>query len=165
MTEKTENMTHLNGSTLVSKSHPRIILRGKLDFLQAKIIEVQIVALKSNKMGIVSELDETLEFVRQVLAHEVKEKPFGPVSLFGLSDEELRERSHNPKKYYGTGHITPTYQMGEIVAALNILRTHVREVELLLVSVFEDQRMDLVRALNRLSSAIYIIMCREAGVD
>jgi ethanolamine utilization cobalamin adenosyltransferase len=48
---------------------------------------------------------------------------------------------------------------------LNKLRTLIREVEITAVDAFvselEIQKIDLLRALNRLSSAIYIMMLKE----
>jgi len=162
---KPEHMTHLNSRELVCKSHPRIAFRGKLDSLQAMIIQAQCISHMSGQTGIVEDLDEILTYVRRVLACEVKETPFGPVELFGLSDEVLRERSHYPNKYYGIDHILPSYHMGEIVAVLNRLRTCIRESELRAVQAFQDKRGDIIRALNRLSSGIYIVMCRVLAGD
>jgi ethanolamine utilization cobalamin adenosyltransferase len=53
--------------------------------------------------------------------------------------------------------------MGPLAARLNLLRTRVREAELLAVRVFgpgEDGRDDLILAMNRLSSALYWLFCR-----
>ena len=36
--EKPEDMTHLNGDTLVEKTHPRILFRGAVDTLEAEIL-------------------------------------------------------------------------------------------------------------------------------
>ncbi|MDR2183565.1 MAG: phosphate propanoyltransferase [Clostridiales bacterium] len=164
---KPEHLTHLYGSELglVSKSHPRIELRGKLDSLQAKIIEVQLIACKNGKDEIAKELNELLEFARRILACEVKDVPFEFELLIGLTADELRAKSHNPRKYFGIGHIMPSYHMGELVAALNTLRTYAREVELCAVRVFGEQKTDIIRALNRLSSAVYIIICRVVAGD
>ena len=35
---KPEHMTHLNAQVLVPKTHPRIVLRGKLDTLEAELL-------------------------------------------------------------------------------------------------------------------------------
>ena len=157
---KPEHMTHLHAGELVSKSHSRIELRGKLDSLQARIIEVQLIACKNGKSKLAEELEELLVCVRQILACEVKQVPFGCIRLFGLEESELREMSHNPQNYFGIEHILPSYQMGETMAALNSLRTNIREVELCAVRAFQGQEVDLIRVLNRLSSGVYIIMCR-----
>ena len=162
---KPEHLTHLYGSKLVCKSHPRIELRGKLDSLQAKIIETQLIACKHGKGQFAEQLNELLEFVRRILACEVKKIPFEFQLLIGLTQEELRAKSHNPQKYFGIGHIMPSYRMGEFVAALNALRAYAREAELCAVRAFGEQKTDIVRALNRLSSGIYIIMCRVLAED
>ena len=42
--KKPEHMTNLDAKRLVLKNHPRIILRGKIDTFQAKVLETQILA-------------------------------------------------------------------------------------------------------------------------
>jgi ethanolamine utilization cobalamin adenosyltransferase len=51
--------------------------------------------------------------------------------------------------------------MGHLAASLNMLRTHVREVEIAAEMAFaEGERGDILMALNRMSSAAYILLCR-----
>lgn len=162
---KPEHLTSLHGNLLVPKSHPRIVFRGKVDSLQGKILEVQISAHRNNHLHLIEDLEEVLEFTRHIIACEVKETPFSITSLFGYNDEQLRMISHNPKKYYGIDHYLPNYKMGEIVILLNSLRALVRETELVGINAFmcDDgtlARKDIIKALNRLSSAIYILSCR-----
>ena len=38
MEGKPEHMTHLNGDTLVEKTHPRILFRGAVDTLEAELL-------------------------------------------------------------------------------------------------------------------------------
>ena len=59
----------------------------------------------------------------------------------------------------------PTYTHGEVVAALNRLRTITRKTELIAYDAFKDQygnadRSDIIQALNRMSSVFWIMMCR-----
>lgn len=166
--EKPEHMTHLFGNVLVSKDHPRIALRGRLDSLQAKIIEVQIVALDEGKKDVVADLSETLNFTRDILAGEVTGLPLERETLLGMREDELRSVSHDPSAHYNTGHLMPDYRMGKTAVMLNALRTMVREVELAAMAAFpvergESARPDIIRALNRLSSAVYILICRLRG--
>ena len=42
--EKPEHMTHLDGTTLVPKTHPRIVFRGKMDSLEARLIACRLAA-------------------------------------------------------------------------------------------------------------------------
>ena len=40
--QKPEHMTHLNSREMVYKTHPRILLRGKLDTLESEILLVMV---------------------------------------------------------------------------------------------------------------------------
>lgn len=161
--EKPEHMTHLRGKILIPKNHPLIICRGKLDSLQAKILEVQVIA-QTDRL-IVEDLQDLLVAVRQILASEVKDEPLKAITLLGLDDAQLREVSHHPEKYFGITHILPSHTMGEVAVALNSLRTAVRETEISAMNAFctegELEREDIIKALNRLSSALYVMICRK----
>ena len=166
---KPEAYTHLHGNYLVPKSHPRIKLRGKFDSLQAHILIAQVKAKQLRLEKLVNDLDEILNFVRKLLRAEVLSEPVEDITFFGLTHQEIREISHNPKKSLGVPHIMPSYEMGEMMAHLNLVRTQVRETELAAVEAFFDptkgpEREDILTALNRLSSAVYVMMCRlKAG--
>ncbi len=162
--EKPEYMTHLSKEKLVLKDDLRIAFRGKLDSLQASILEMQILTHKKEINKLTRELEEILDYCRQVLRAEVLGEEFNIWKVIGLDEAELREISHHPKKYFGTEHIIPNYKMGEIFIGLNLLRTKAREAELVAVGAFRKkatiERTDIIKALNRLSSCFYIMMCR-----
>lgn len=160
-TVKPEHMTHLRGNLLVEKTHPRIEFRGRLDSLEAKILELQILADKAGKSRLYDELGEALLYVRGILAAEVKEAPLAECTLLGMDAAELRRTSHDIQGTFGFGHPVPDAKMGELPVFLNTLRTQVRECELSAVRAFGSTREDIVRALNRLSGGIYILFCRE----
>lgn len=165
---KPEHMTHLHGNLLVEKKHPRIVLRGMLDDLQADIIELQVRAEAQGMTRTVDELSETLDYCRAIMASEVTEKAFEVVSLLGMDEARQREISHYPKKYLGIGHLMPDYRMGAVAVGLNKLRTKTRQTELAAVTAFctpdgKTVRGDLIQALNRLSSTFYIMMLRLAA--
>ena len=161
--EKPEDMTHLRGNLLVAKTHPRIVLRGRLDGLQALIIVVQTGMDEPGGEKLLADLQELLEYVRQVLSAEVRETPFAAKHILGYAEAELRAASHHPQAHFGCGHILPSRQMGKAGALLNLLRTRAREAELCAAQAFpQGERPDLIRALNRLSSAFYVMMCRES---
>jgi ethanolamine utilization cobalamin adenosyltransferase len=162
---KPEHMTCLHGSTLVCKSHGLIRLRGKLDSLAARIIEVQLAFQRLGLLKGIDDLEETLAFVRGIIRAEYREKPLAPISLFGMDEAELRKRSHRPDEFYGTPHFFASIHDGEAVVLLNSLRTASREVELEAcraynAEVCETKRPDIIFALNRLSSAYYVMMFR-----
>lgn len=166
--EKREHETHLHGSTLVSKTDPRIAFRGRLDSLQAQVILAQARMSRSGNTELVEDLGQVLHVLRQVLRCEVLDVPMEPFTLMGMSADELREASHHPEKALGVSHFMPEHGMGMEMALLNGIRTEVRETELSACRAFcrEENggccctREDLVRALNRLSSAVYLMMCR-----
>lgn len=163
--EKPEHMTHLRGNLLVPKTHPRIAFRGQLDSLQAEIICLQAEACDKKQEKLAADLGDILYGTRCILGAEVKEEPLEPMKILGMTDKELRENSHNVKKYLGMDHPIPDYTMGRMAADLNRLRAKVREAELSAVHAFMTadgavSRPDIIQHLNRLSSGVYIVFCR-----
>lgn len=161
--EKPEHMTQLYGNKLVPKDNRRIEFRGRLDSLQSKILEVQVIASKLQNEGVVKDLEEILSFVRNILRAEVLEENLPEFSILGISENDLREMSHNPKKYFNMDHFMPNYKMGEIIVELNSIRSNIREAEICGFKAFKDidgeiTRNDIIRYLNRLSSCLYIMM-------
>lgn len=161
---KPEHLTNLDSKELVVKNHPRIILRGKMDSFQAELLRLQVLADKKHKIRLLDQLGELLDYSRNILSAEMLSRELGEIRLFGMDQQELRYVSQHPKEYYGVGHIPPEYDMGQICVELNALRAKSREVELAAIQAFckDDQveRNDILRALNRLSSAIYIVYCQ-----
>lgn len=165
---KPEHMTHLRRGPLVTKTHPVIAYRGQLDLLQCELVEAQGFFEQEGEKELILKVEEISAFARQLMVSEVKEEPFQWATLIGLTPEELRERSHYPKKYFGVDHTPLSYAHGKVVAQLHQLRAKSREVELYANRAFTDEsgvcsRPDLIRALNRLSSAFYILACEARG--
>jgi len=145
---------------LVSKTHPRIAFRGKMDLLEAELMLCQLKVPVFQK-----ELGEILGLARNLLRCEVLEQPVAEGKLCGLTEQELRKRSHFPQDYYGQPHFMPEYTDGEAILLLNRARCVARQAELAAVAAFTDEkgnptRVDLLRMLNRLSSMLYILMIR-----
>lgn len=163
---KPEHMTQLYGNRLVPKNHSRIIFRGKLDSLQSKILETQILAEKLHEQDLCSDLEEVLSVVRKILRAEVLNEQLEKFMILGVSEDEIHKMSHNPKKYFNMEHFLPDYKMGEIVIALNSIRSYIREVEISAYNAFstsegEISRPDIIRYLNRLSSCLYVMMFKN----
>ena len=162
--EKGELLTHLYGNVLVPKTDPRIAFRGRMDTLEAQILCLQCTAGEKGLQQLCSDLGELLRFSRQILAAEVRNEPLCSLSLLGMNSAEIRETSHRVKEKIGIDHPTPDYRMGSLALRLNLLRTAVRETELSCVNAFSGSgvctREDLVEGLNRLSSCVYILLCR-----
>jgi len=118
----------------------------------------------------VDDLQVIVEFVRRLLRHEITGNEVADFNLLGLDADGLRERSHNPKKYFGHSHMLVSYKMGPLCIALNTLRAMVRETELSAAIAFKEAdgkvgRDDIIRALNRLSSLLYILMFKYLPLD
>ena len=159
--EKPEHMTHLQGNVLVNKTHPRILFRGKMDLLEAELMLCQL-----KLQDLCNELGEILSFARHLLRCEILGEPVTQWRLLGLTPEELRKHSHFPQDHYGQPHFMPQYTDGEEILQLNRLRCLARQAELAAAKAFADEngktdRADLLQALNRLSSAVYILMIRK----
>ncbi|MDR0356742.1 MAG: cobalamin adenosyltransferase [Deltaproteobacteria bacterium] len=160
---KPEGMTHLAGRRLVSKNHPIISFRGKLDSLCAKIIKVQLLGSQLGRNDFVEDLEEILNFVRQLLPCELRGEKVPDMFLCGWDAKAIKERSHNPLTFFGFKHMRSTWKMGPLSVHLNELRAFVRETELAAAQAFVDEngrttREDVVMALNRLSSLFYVLM-------
>ena len=156
--EKPEHMTHLNAEYLVPKTHPRICFRGKMDTLEAELILCQLADPK-----LVTPVGEVLALARRIIRCDVLEEPLSWDKLCGLTEEEQRRRSHFPQEFYGQPHFMPSASDGMAIARLNRARTAAREAELAAVTAFSDRegrptRSDLLKALNRMSSMLYILM-------
>ena len=162
--EKPEDMTHLRGNILVHKSHPQIVFRGKLDSIEAKVFNLQVTAAEDGFTDLEGQLEEILDYVKAVLKAEVTDSPVQEMKLFGLDSDGLRYETHHVKEIYGFTHPTPDHHMGRVCMELNDLRAMVREGELAAASAFKDkekERPDIIRAMNRLSSAVYILFLRQ----
>jgi len=163
--EKPEHMTHLNAELLVPKTHPRIIFRGAMDTLEAELISAQITA-----GGYAPEIGEVLALARRLIRCDVLEEPVPEEKLCGLAEAEMRERSHRPQDFYNQPHFMPESSDGEAMARLNRARCAARVAELKAVAAFSDRegnptRVDILRALNRMSSMLYILMIRMEADD
>ncbi len=157
--EKPEHMTHLSGDILVEKTHPRIAFRGKLDTLEGELL----LAIH-NAPQLRSKLEDILALAREIMACDVLEKPLIRDTLCGMTEAEQRRRSHFPQEYYGQPHFMPSAEDGINVLLLNRLRCSVRETELAAARAYPGStRTDLLRALNRMSSTVYLLMIEQKG--
>lgn len=167
LNEKPEHMTHLKGNILVRKDHPRIAFRGMIDALEGEIMLAQ--QASQGYPALVKELEEALALVRRLIRCDVLDEPVGELRLCGYDAGQLREYSHYPDKYLGQPHFLPAYTDGPALLAVNKVRTLVRQTELSAYAAFKDvegnvTRGDIILALNRLSSLMWIMMIKlKAG--
>lgn len=176
---KPEHMTHLHATKAVSKDHPRIVLRGRLDSLIADFVLAQNELGREGEMqgqaGVVVKrcMADLRSWLGHILRAEVTEEALPPLKMATLSYEKIRDFSHYPLRFLHYDHVVPEASQGVDTARLNYLRAKTREVELCAVHTFTDAqgqvtREDVVLALNRLSSAVYVLMilvvAQRAGV-
>ncbi|MFH1464203.1 MAG: ethanolamine utilization microcompartment protein EutL [Pseudomonadota bacterium] len=166
---KPPGYTHLfDDTSLVRKTHPAIRLRGRFDLLQAHTLDAAAVALRLGRGDVVAALSEVLAWLRALLAAEVTGRPVPELAIAGLSAEELHRVSHDTTGYLGVGWVLPEPGMGELVSKLNLLRATCREAEIAAEEhlpasghVRADDQALMTHGLNRLSNAVYVLVCRE----
>ena len=162
VSDKPEDMTHLNAEYLVKKTHPRIRFRGAMDTLEAELLLCQLQAEKPLRV----QLGQVLALARNIVRWDVLEEPVQETELCGLTQQELRQRSHRPQEHYGQPHFMPSVEDGPVILWLNRCRCAARAAELLAAEAFADRegrptRVDILTALNRMSSMLYILMIQE----
>ena len=152
--EKPEHFTHLNAQTLVRKDHPRIRFRGAMDMLEAQLLLCG------------PETEEILELARRLIRCDVLEEPVGEYTLYGLTQAQQRSHRHIPQEHYGISHFMPRFSDSPAILRLNLCRCCASSAELAAVEAFVDDqgqvtRPDILRAMNRMSSMLYILMLRH----
>jgi len=167
--EKPEHFTHLKGRILVTKNDPIIKFRGQLDLLEAEYIccinQIGFCGYKK----VEEDLTKIFEYLQKIMRAEVLDEPLPFIEFNEWSDADIREYSHYPDKHFGVKHILPNPSYGQIYGYLNKIRAMVRQLEVTAVEAFynpeEDisEKNDILLALNRLSSLLYIIICKLVG--
>lgn len=160
---KPEHMTQLDAEHFAPKNIPRIRFRGKMDSVQGL---TQLVAARARAWQLpelARHLDTLAAYCREIVSAEYNDRTVAAIEVAGLDEAALREATHHPRKALGIPHLTPGPDDHEILHWLNYLRAQVREAELDALDAFapppayEPSRPDLIRALNRLSSAVYYL--------
>ena len=169
--DKPEYMTQLYGNKLVRKNHRRIVFRGYLDDLEADLLIVQTELMERGGCDvIVSDLEDVANTFREMMRADCLNDEFKKPTILGLDHDQLRERSHNPMKYYNIKQmLLPSKDLGRVYALLNSLRTKIRKTEVAAVGAYENgstyERTDIIEELNRASSALHIMMCKYLAGD
>ena len=166
--KKPEFMTQLFGDNLVVKNHKRIVLRGKFDILQAEIIKYWKKYEKNKKLE--SDFAQTYRFVRDLFISEMTDMEFQERDVLGYDIDTLKDITHNTVKYFKTGHLFEiNVSFDEMVIDINCLRALSRECEVAAVDAFykegKVERLDMLKALNRLSSILYLMMLKANNGD
>ena len=138
-----------------SKKDLRLQLRGKLDTLNAHMILIQTYSLNHEY---ISDIEEVRQVIRKIQRCEAMNEIYADrLVLWGLDEDDIHTRSHNTTTYFGLGHILPDKDMKRESSELNLMRTFIREAELISCNVFINDELRISHVLNRLSSALYIL--------
>ena len=126
----------------------------------------EVEPLEDRTSEMAAKLEEVLTLARKIIRCDVLEEPLEDASLCGLTEAELRRRSHFPQEYYGIPHFMPSAADGKALARMNRARCAAREAELRACEAFSDRegnpaRADLLRAMNRMSSMLYLLMLEK----
>lgn len=157
--KKPDTLTHLNAHTLVSKSDPRLAFRAKLDSCIAMAVWLQVESTVEPQRW----LADIRSVLGNIMRADVLNETLTDFVIAGLDEKAIHKLSHQPLKYIGHDHIVPAVEHGRNACLLNLLRTEIRETETSAASIFIDRdlvvsRPDLMQGLNRLSSAVYVLM-------
>jgi ethanolamine utilization cobalamin adenosyltransferase len=156
-------MTQLDAEHLAPKNIPRIRFRGKMDSVHGL---TQLTAARARSFQLpelARHLDALAAYCREIVSAEYNHREVMAIQVAGLDAAALRHATHHPKETLGIPHLTPTPEDHEMLHWLNFLRTQVRETELAALDAFAPPpdyvptRLDLIQAMNRLSSAVYYL--------
>jgi ethanolamine utilization protein EutL len=172
LASKPDRYTHLyDNRSLVPKGHPAIRFRGALDTLQGHVLDAALAARDEGQDRIARDLDDVLAYLRNLLGAEVTGRPVPELVIGGLTGDELHRVSHDTTRFLGVGWVVPDASMGPTVVKLNLLRTSCREVELAAYDAFSgdshvtpENRDRLLHGLNRLSNAVYVLVCKAVAL-
>lgn len=164
--EKPEHMTQLYKNILVRKDDKRIVFRGKIDSFFSKwlVVQKEFETYESKVLNL--DMESFANFLRELLKAEVLDIQLKEVKVLGETLDKLKEISHNPQKYFGMPHMfNISSENSLLVLKLNELRSLSRELELIGVKAFLnekgiEEKSDILKALNRMSSGIYVMMLK-----
>ncbi|MDR1521078.1 MAG: hypothetical protein LBU23_13195 [Planctomycetota bacterium] len=165
---KPRHLTHLGDGRLIRKDHPVIVWRGEMDCFAAFLLEAQLLGERLGKARFAAEIREIAGFVQHLIVCEAAGRASGEFRLLGWSGDEVRRLSHEAARSAGPGQPprSCSAEMGELAVSLNRLRALCRKAESAAVTAFVDAagqepRPDLILALDRLSSLLYVLMFRH----
>lgn len=164
--EKPEYMTQISGNILVKKNDERIIFRGKLDSLQAKWLILQKEFENYGNEKLQKDMESVAIFIKKIVSAEVLDMEMEEIKVLEETLDKIKEISHNPKKFFGIGHLFDiSIKNSILVLKLNEMRSSSREIEIAGVTAFSNEKgiiikKEILKALNRLSSVIYVMMLK-----
>lgn len=164
ITRKPDALTQLNDTQFVHKTHPRIRLRGQVDSLHALVLMAQAQSLGCGRPWLTEALGVLAAYCRELTSAEYNERPVASLELPGWDEKAIHKATHDPDEVLGVPHATIDGNSPILMHWLNLCRTQCRELELTALTTFPDPQHpygpSLNHALNRLSSAFYLLQLR-----
>lgn len=167
VSEKASSMTHLGQHQLVAKNDAKLRVQGKLESAVAQVglVSAQAKANPQTNNDFIARYLRDLRVLLIGLLSAIKSSEVFSQKLIlaDLNEEAIDKIAKNPLKYIGLDHFCSDGSQGVVVAQLDVLRTHIREVELEAAAVymthdFKVVRQDIMKTLNTLSHAVYVLM-------
>lgn len=166
---KADGLTQLNAAHFSDKTHPRIVLRGRVDSLHAMVLMAEHQALASEKRETAAGLATLAAYCRELISAEYNERPTADAAVGGLDLEEIHRATHDPKGVLGIDHLAIDGSASMLQHLLNVIRTQAREVEIVAFEAFPSPHhpygASICHALNRFSSIVYFLQLRLAMND
>ncbi len=154
-----KSYTALTATENIFKGDIQIKFRGELDDLIAHCLFLQ--SLTDNEK-VHLWLSSIRSILGNIMAASCMDFQLEPFEIDGLTSEEIHKYSHNPLKYIGHDHIVPSFEHGSECIRINTLRTKIRMAEVSAYTIYAKEenilRKDILYTLNRLSSAVYVLM-------
>jgi len=167
--DKTDGQTQLNATHYSAKTHPRIVLRGRIDSLHALVLMAQHQALSTGQSETATGLGTLAAYCRELISAEYNERAVADAAVGGLDLEEIHRATHDPKGVLGIDHLTIDGSASMLQQLLNVLRTQSREVEIIAFEAFSSPHhtygASICHALNRFSSIAYYLQRRLAMTE
>jgi ethanolamine utilization cobalamin adenosyltransferase len=164
VTGKPDGLTQLNDCHFAPKTHARIRLRGRVDGLQALAMLAVARAGAAGVPALQADLGTVAAYCRELMSAEYNERPAAPPAIGEVDEEAIHRATHDPTGTLGVGHVLPRETDPEVLHWLNLLRTQVREAELVALDAFGSPHhgygASIVHGLNRLSSLVYYLELR-----
>lgn len=164
--DKAAGQTQLNATHYSAKTHPRIVLRGRVDSLHAFVLLAQHQALSTGKSEAAASLGSLAAYCRELTSAEYNERPVADAVIDGLDFEAIHRVTHDPRAELGIDHLTIDGSASMLHHLLNVLRTQSREVEIIALEAFPSPHhpygASICHALNRFSSIAYYLQLRLA---
>ncbi len=157
-----EHSTSLHDAEVVAKNHPQICFRGEIDCLYAEALYVCVYSKEQNLGEIHRQIVHICHVIKKLMAIEAEQTSQKVDDIIEMDSKWLRTVSNNPKTHIGTDHYLPNENDDMMLILLNKLRAKIRSTERACVNADVNYGANacLQESLNRLSSAIYIMMLR-----